>query len=188
MNYFRYFSIFVLAIIVMAVMACVPKDKNLKHNNSGAVQAQEHFTSIQEQAADSMLDSCIVGIDKSKPIIVTSLVHIDNMNKSSTLGRMSSEMIAARLAQQGFKVQEVKMSQSDIFVSEEEGEMILSRNLHQIGRKHDVQGFVVGTYSIGAFHRYDVDVFVSLRFVDVNNIIRCSANYIVRNTEPELWK
>ena len=80
------------------------------------------------------------------------------------------------------------MGQSDIFVSEKEGEMILSRNLHQIGRKHDVQGFVVGTYAIGTFHRYDVDVFVSLRFVNTDNIIACSANYVIKNTDPQFWK
>jgi len=177
-------------LIVCFLISCVPKDGSRNNSNPAKEPPgpEQSFSAVHEDAVDKMLGSCIVNIDKSKPVIVTSLVDIDNMKKSSTLGRMSSEMIAGRLAQQGFRVQEVKMGQSDIFVSEKEGEMILSRNLHQIGRKHDVQGFVVGTYAIGTFHRYDVDVFVSLRFVNTDNIIACSANYVIKNTDPQFWK
>lgn len=190
MRYKYFFYSLLPVLIVCLLISCVPKDGPRNNSNPAkeSTGLEQNFTAVHEDAVDKMLGNCIVNIDKSKPVIVTSLVDIDNMHKSSTLGRMSSEMIAARLAQHGFRVQEVKMGQTDIFVSEEEGEMILSRSLHQIGRKHDVQGFVVGTYAIGTFHRYDVDVFVSLRFVDVNNIIGCSVNYIIKNSEPELWK
>ena len=180
------FKIYVL-FITMVLMSCTPKN-----HESGESLYQEgsnpSFARIHEKAADNLIESCKLHIDREQPIIVTSLVDIDQMGKSSTLGRMSSEMVAGRLAQKGFRVQEVKMSQSDIFVSEHEGEFILSRNLHLIGERHNVQGFVVGTYAIGRFHRYDVDVYISLRFVNTDNIIACSENYVVPNTEPRLWK
>ncbi len=182
---------FFLAILMLfSISSCYLKDPSFHDNNikRNIINSDYTFTDVHENAVDSMLGSCNIYIDKQKPIIVASLVDIDNMKKSSTLGRMSSEIVAGRLSQQGFRVQEVKMSQSDIFVSEAEGEMILSRNLHQIGKKHDVQGFVVGTYAIGKYHRSEADVFVALRFIDTNNIIGCSVNYVVLNTDPRLWK
>lgn len=182
--------IYLIVSIVLLITGCFPKESGFKSQPLLNNSRDNSFSAIQESAVDSMLSSCTVYIDNQKPLIVASLVSIDDMKKSSTLGRMSSEIIAGRLAQQGFKVQEVKMSQSDIFVSEEEGEMILSRNLHQIGKKHDVQGFVVGTYAVGRYHRNrnEVDVYVALRLVDPHNIIVCSKNYTIPNTDVSLWK
>ncbi len=183
-------KLFFVLIVSFAITSCYSQN-DLFNSNSSLPKTNVHndnFTDIHENAVDNLLQNCTVYIDNTKSIIVASLVNIDNLKKSSTLGRMSSEFIAGRLSQQGFQVQEVKMSQGDIFVSEEEGEMILSRNLHQIGKKHDVQGFVVGTYAIGRYHRHEADVYVALRFVDTNNVIRCSSNYTVPNTDPTLWK
>ncbi len=99
-------------------------------------------------------------------------------------------MIANRMAQHGYGVREIKMGRN-IFVSESEGEFILSRELHEIGEKHDVQGFIVGTYATGArrmFHMHDTEVYISLRFVDTSNIIRCSHNYVIKNTNIDMWE
>ncbi len=180
--------IVILFCFFMSLISCTAdkyaiQDMNTFHSNFDA----EKFPRMHEIAADNLLQNCSVVIEDDQPIIVTSLVDIDEMGKSSTLGRISSEIIAGRLSQQGLKVQEIKMSQSNIFVSEAEGEFILSRNLHQIGEKYDVQGFVVGTYAIGKYHRNDVDVFIALRFVNTEDIIACAYNYAVPGTDPELW-
>lgn len=172
-----------LGLFVLSLISCAPKE--------GAFQQQNinNFTAVHERAVDNLVANCGFCMDRSKPIIVTTLANIDDMKKSSTLGRMSSEVVAGRLAQHGFMVKEVKMGESDIFVSEEQGEMILSRDLQQIGQKHEVQGFVVGTYAIGQEYRhYDADVFIALRFVNVDNMIGCSTNYTLRNTDPKLWQ
>lgn len=187
MNQIKCIQIIIPVLLALVCLSCTPMDQDAAaRSHDGSKEAG--FAAVHERAADNLIDNCRLVIDSEKPIIVTSLVDIDQMGKSSTLGRMSSEMIAARLAQKGFRVREVKMSQSDIFVSEDEGEFILSRNLRLIGERHNVQGFVVGTYAIGRFHRYDVDVYISLRFVNTEDIIACSENYIVYNTDPKLWK
>jgi len=106
---------------------------------------------------------------------------------------MSSEIIANRLSQQGYKVHEIKMGR-DIFVIESEGELILSRDLHQIAEKHDVQGFVVGTYAVGDHvvgktRRYlDTQALISLRYVDRDNVVAGSHNYVIENTDLEMWQ
>lgn len=183
-------SLFILLVFFLSLtgLSCTAEKQLNTRQVPEPGSNSDQFTLAHEQAADNLLDNCQLPIDQSGPIIVTSLVDIDQMGKSSTLGRMSSEIIASRLAQHQLKVREVKMSQSDIFVSQEEGEFILSRNLREIGEKHQVQGFVVGTYAIGRYNRYDVDVYISIRFVNTDNIITCSENYVLANTDPELWK
>jgi len=179
----NFFYAILIGLFVLPLISCAPKE------NAFQQKYMSNFTAVNERAADNLVANCGQYMDKSKPIIVASLANIDDLKKSSTLGRMSSEVVAGRLAQHGFMIREVKMGETDIFVSEEQGEMILSRDLQQIGQKHDVQGFVVGTYAIGQEYRhYDADVFISLRFVNVDNIIGCSSNYTVRNTDPALWQ
>ncbi len=188
MKHLQPLVITLILLVALASLSCT-EQKNLNTRTGPEPPGNaDQFTLAHEQAADNLLKNCQLPIDQNKPIIVTSLVDIDQMGKSSTLGRMSSELIASRLAQHQIKVREVKMSQSDIFVSQKEGEFILSRNLREIGEKHQVQGFVVGTYAIGQYNRYDVDVYISIRFVNTENIITCSENYVLANTDPELWK
>ncbi len=84
-----------------------------------------------------------------QPILVTSFVSIDNVQQSSTLGRVIGEQIGSRLAQRGYKVIEMKMRTSNVFVQERTGELLLSRELREISFQHDAYAVVVGTYGAG---------------------------------------
>ncbi len=186
-----YICIFVLLSLLYALSACDTSAKFERRYMQEQIKDElyeENLITINEEATDNLLGSCNVSIDQNETVIVTSIVNIDDMHRSSTLGRMSSEMIANRLAQHGYTVREIKMGRN-IFVSEAEGEFILSRELHEIGEKHDVQGFIVGTYAKGETRQFtNTEVFVSLRYVDTDNIIRCSHNYIVNDTDLRLWQ
>jgi len=180
-----------LLTLLYALSACDTSAKLERRYMDEQIKAElyeENLITINEEAADELLGSCNVPIDQNETVIVTSIVNIDDMHRSSTLGRMSSEMIANRLAQHGYSVREIKMGRN-IFVSEAEGEFILSRELHEIGEKHDVQGFIVGTYAKGETRQFaNTEVFVSLRYVGIDNIIRCSHNYIVSDTDLSMWQ
>lgn len=191
-----YCIIFLAGLLSLAIAACAPTP--YERQRAALLNEKLKETNIiesTEQATDRLLGQCNIFLDKNVPIIVTSLVDIDDVRKSSTLGRMSSEIVANRLAQHGYKVHEIKMGQ-DIFVSDSdsEGEFILSRELQQIGQRHNVQGFIVGTYAVGTYAlgkrtRYlDTQALISLRYVDTDNIIGCSYNYIVRDTDLYMWK
>ncbi|ACV68443.1 FlgO family outer membrane protein [Desulfohalobium retbaense] len=184
----RFKQLILIALLVMTAAVAVSCAPNRPYNQQMSKQ-QADIVEVTSDAADRLLGSCNVFVDTQKPIIVTSLVDIDDMQKSSTLGRMSSEIIANRLASHGYSVREVKMG-NNIFVNESEGELILSRELQRIGKKHDVQGFVVGTYAVCDKRKryFEPQVAVSLRYVGLDNIIRCSHNYIVRNTDLEMWE
>ncbi|MDM8568332.1 FlgO family outer membrane protein [Thiotrichales bacterium HSG1] len=89
------------------------------------------------------------GVYTKQPILVTSFVNIDNVQQSSTFGRIVGEQIGSRLAQSGYKVIEMKMRTSNVFVQERTGELLLSRELRKISLQHDAYAVVVGTYAVG---------------------------------------
>jgi len=130
-----------------------------------------------KESTDVLLDSCNVSLDDKNSIIVTSLVNIDSIQKSSTYGRMSSEIIASRIAQKGYYVKEVKLTQSKIFVRQHKGEFALSRKLKEIADKHNIDALVVGTYAVGR-----QKVRISIRVVlTEDNRIACAHSYALEH-------
>ena len=153
-----------------------------------------------ETAANDLVINCNIVIDKSKPIIVTSLVDIDDLDKSSSMGRMAGEIIANRLSQSGYIVKELKMGENKIFIKEGMGEFILSRKLKEIAKNYDVQAVVVGTYAMGeeikresyeskTFTETLTTLYVSLRMIEAStNNIGCSVGYSMTVGNTNLWK
>ncbi|EDN66825.1 conserved hypothetical protein [Beggiatoa sp. PS] len=88
------------------------------------------------------------GFDAKQSILVTSFVNIDNLQESSTFGRIVAEQIGSRIAQYGYKMIEMKMRTGSIFVQEQTGELILSRQLQEISFQHDAFAIAVGTYGV----------------------------------------
>jgi TolB-like protein len=107
------------------------------------------------KAADKLLDGVEdfyflkpdkQGIYAKQPLLVSSFVNIDNLQQSSTFGRVIAEQIGSRFAQHGYKIIEMKMRTGSIFVQEKTGELVLSRQLREISFQHDAYAVVVGTY------------------------------------------
>ncbi|OQW94889.1 MAG: hypothetical protein BWK79_04455 [Beggiatoa sp. IS2] len=105
------------------------------------------------RAADSLIkDTHTDKMHLNSPVLITSFVNIDDVQHSSTFGRIIAEQIGSRIAQQGYKVIEMKMRTDNIFVRGntfrgDEGEFMLSRELRDISLKHDAQAVIVGTYA-----------------------------------------
>lgn len=100
------------------------------------------------QIADGLETNLNQPISKQEEsIIVASFANIDNLNESSTFGRMIAEQIASRLTQRGYKIQEVKLRQGSIFMQEGKGEFLLSRDLQHISKNYNASAVVVGTFA-----------------------------------------
>lgn len=99
------------------------------------------------------------GIDRNRPLIVSSLVDIDTLS-SSRLGRTLAEQIATRLVDNHFAVTELKLREQ-LYIRSREGELLLSRELPEISRRHAAQAVVVGTYSVGSRFLY-----LTIRLID----------------------
>lgn len=85
---------------------------------------------------------------KDSPVIVTSLVDIDDLERSSTLGRMVAKQVSGKLVRMGYNVREVNLRDT-LAVREGTGELILSRNLKDLSAEADAQAVVAGTYAVG---------------------------------------
>lgn len=109
-------------------------------------------------AAESLMTQSNYLKQDLKPIIVTSVADIMDINTSSSLGLMISEQIADCFVQYGFPVVDVR-ARHDLRVYEE-GEYFLSRDILKISKEHAAGAALVGTYSVGKNH-----VYVSTRLV-----------------------
>ena len=112
-------------------------------------------------------------LDPKQPIIVASLVNIDDLT-SSRLGRLMSEQIMTRLVEQGFTVTELKLRES-IYIRHREGELMLSREIPEISKKHAAQAVLVGTYAQSINHLY-----VTIKLVGVaDNLVIAAHDYVM---------
>jgi TolB-like protein len=109
-------------------------------------------------------------IRPSDPLIVASFVNVNNLEESSSFGRIIAEQITSRFAQRGQKVIELKLRQNSIFISESQGEFMLSRDMRELSKTYSASAVVVGTYADGGDRLY-----VSARIVNPTNNIIISA-------------
>lgn len=100
-------------------------------------------TDVARILTQSINDNLII----NQPIIVASFVNINNLEESSTFGRVMSEQIAARLTQNGFKIIELKLRNNSIFMKEGTGELLLSRELKKLSKTQKAYAALVGTYA-----------------------------------------
>lgn len=116
--------------------------------------------------------------NSNKPILITSFVNIDDVQRSSTFGLTLAEQIGSRITQRGYKVIEMKMRTSSIFMRgsrfpQDQGEFVLSRELHDISRQHDAYAIVIGTYAESKRR-----VYVTAKMINTeNNVILASYDY-----------
>lgn len=111
------------------------------------------------RAADALLAQIRPTVGNGQPLIMATVVSIDALEKSSTLGRLISEQVAGRFTQAGYRMIEVKFGNA-IYMKRDQGELMLTREISNLARSHDAQAVVVGTY--GESNDY---VFVNLKIV-----------------------
>lgn len=117
-----------------------------------APQEETDLPTLAHAAAERMVASN-PDMTRYSPMIAATFVSIDNLSQSSTLGRISSELMASSLARHGMQVREVKMRDS-MFIEEEVGELMLSRQVQRLSAQHDARSILMGTYAQGQDYVY----------------------------------
>ena len=120
-------------------------------NNAFLASSEDAITKLTAN-----LDPQVVG---SGPVLVATIVNVNNMGTSAPLGRTLSELYATQMAGRGFNVKEIKL-RGDIYVREGTGELLLSREVRDIALSYNAALVLVGTYSPAAGYTY-----VSLKLV-----------------------
>jgi TolB-like protein len=130
----------------------------LGNANNTQAEPEPDLSALVHAAAEQMIASN-PELTRYSPMIAATFVSIDNLSQSSTLGRISSEIMASALSRQGMQVREVKMRDS-MFIEESVGELILSRQVQRLSAQHDARSILMGTYAQGQDY-----VYVSARVV-----------------------
>ena len=78
---------------------------------------------LNHQAADALLQG--VRLDPRQPVLIATLVDLDDLERSSRWGRLASEHVAARMANRGVRVKELKL-RNQIFMAQASGALLLS--------------------------------------------------------------
>lgn len=160
--------IFLLSVIFFLLPGCAAHSSDPTYRDA----LNSEYIRANYCAAEELLKKMSAQLNPNIPVIVTTVVNIDELTESSRLGRSISEQIGARISSAGYQVKEVKM-RSNIFVKRNEGELMLSRELSEIMSNHKAQAVIVGTYSVaGSF------VYVNLKMVSsFDNIVIAAHDY-----------
>ena len=135
------------------------------------------------RAADVLLERAPEEITTETPFLVTSFVNINDLEESTTFGRLISEQIASKISQNGYRVKEIKLSEGSLFVIKGSGEFVLSRRLENIRSSFNSNYVIVGTYSVG----YE-SVYVSSRIVRIDDSVIVSSYDFKIQGDDDLWE
>lgn len=144
----------VVSITLLLLAGC----NTLGNANHTPAKPEPDLSELVHAAAEQMITSN-PELTRYSPMIAATFVSIDNLSQSSTLGRISSEIMASALSRQGMQVREVKMRDS-MFIEESVGELILSRQVQRLSAQHNARSILMGTYAQGQDY-----VYVSARVV-----------------------
>ncbi|MCH8238243.1 MAG: hypothetical protein IIC06_08735 [Proteobacteria bacterium] len=147
-------AVFGLALLVL-LAACASQERRGPNLRSSA----NKLIFASYAAVDRLLQNAQGKLDSTKPLLVSSLVNIDNFNSSSSFGRLVGEQLVSRLVVSGYSVIELTLRDS-LLVKKGSGQFILSRDVKAISKSSNAQAVVAGTYTVAA-----TDVFVNLRLI-----------------------
>lgn len=126
------------------------------------------------KAAEALLAQVSAKLGKPHPLIIATVVNIDNLDQSSTLGRLISEQVAARFTQAGYRMVEMKF-RNNVYVRRNQGELMLTREINELAQSHDAQAVIVGTYG-----QSDNYVFINLKIIQpASNIVLAVQDYVL---------
>ena len=108
------------------------------------------------------------------PIVVASISDTQDVEATSALGNIVSEMIRTRLAQDGYAPSEVRL-RNEMNFAQGEGELMLSRERRALMPAGNAAAIVTGTYAASA-----EKVYVSIKLVSASDTrIIAGADFVV---------
>lgn len=148
LSYSRWIASLALILLVLGLSAC-STDNGVRKSGSSIKDAD--IIAASHEAATALIQQSQQGLNG--PIIVASLANIDNLDGSSSFGRIVGQQLASAFANAGHKVIEMLL-RNNVYIKQGNGEFLLSRNIRNLSAEHNVQTVVVGTYAVGAQNVY----------------------------------
>jgi TolB-like protein len=134
---------------------------------------QGNLGTLTYRAVDLML-AAAPEVTAKTPLVVASIADTQDVEATSALGNIVSDMIRTRLAQKGHSATEVRLRNAISF-NKGEGEFLLSRSRRALMPPSDAAAVVTGTYAIS----YE-NVYVSIKLVSaIDAHILAGADFVV---------
>ncbi|MBF0136630.1 MAG: FlgO family outer membrane protein [Magnetococcus sp. DMHC-1] len=107
----------------------------------------QDLTESAYAAVDIMVQELEERMMPQQTILPVTFVNLDNLEETSSLGRLIARQMASRFTQRGYSMMEVKV-RKDLVIRKDEGEFILSREIEKIGQEHKAKALLVGSYTV----------------------------------------
>lgn len=127
------------------------------------------ITKLSYGAAEKLMAQIGGTLTIEHPIIVATVVNINDLENSSPLGRLVAEQVASRFAQGGFRINEVKL-RNKIYMKRNEGDFLLTREIRDIAKQHKARAIIAGTYTESS-----KQIFVNLKLIDLETVLVTAA-------------
>lgn len=146
-----------------------------KEEANYATLSSNQFVDANYRAADALLRQLSGKLAADKPLIMATIVNIDALDQTSTLGRLVAEQVSTRMAQGGLKMLEMKLRNA-VYLKRNQGEMMLTRELGEVAQSHSAQAVVVGSYA----ETSDM-VFINVKVVQPqSNFVLAAHDYVLQ--------
>ncbi|TFW31396.1 FlgO family outer membrane protein [Duganella callida] len=168
-----------MKLLVRAVVLSLPlllaacSENPPKEDNYSTITPNQ-FITANYKAADTLMQQLNGKLLAGKPLIMATVVNIDALEQTTTLGRLVSEQISTRLAQGGLSMLEMKLRNS-VYLKRNQGELMLTREIGEVANSHNAQAIVVGSYA----ETSDM-VFINIKVIQPNtNFVLAGTDYVL---------
>jgi len=163
---------------VFAVLAITSCARFNGTGMEGLLGRETDLVKLAYTAADTLAETAMPPLrprDPEMPILTTTFVDNNDLNKTSQFGRAVQEHMTSRFVQLGYQVREIKLADS-LNIAPRQGETILSRDLRRLSPDVKAQAILAGTFS-----RAGHTLYVSARLIDpADGSIISSTDYNLR--------
>lgn len=163
-------KLFIFGLLFFSLSGCA--DLNCTRLE-GLLGGKTNLVTFSYKIAEDLVEQALpplTPMHPEMPVLVTTFVSNSNLEKTSSFGRLLQEHITSRLVQLGYTVRELKMA-NNLYIEQQSGETILTRDLSELSPNLQAQAIVVGTFT-----RTNRILYLSTRLVDPSNNNIISSN------------
>ncbi len=164
----------VASVLTLGITGCATETATARKMPTYEQAAANPLIPANYAAASTLLDRLQGQLALDQPLIVATVVNIDALDSSSTLGRLISEQVSARFTLAGLRMIEMKF-RNNVYMARDQGELMLTREIRDIANAHSAQAVIVGTYA-----QSSEMVFVNLKVIQPEtNVALAAYDYVL---------
>lgn len=134
---------------LMLLAGCTSPTKQVVEPTLEAVEKNDFSKANKAAAAALLANLAPKQLSTAYPLLSATVVDVNVLEKSSTLGRVLAEQISGSFTQNGFQMVELKF-RDNIYMKRNEGELMLTREITDVAQQHRAQAVIVGTYGVAS--------------------------------------